>query len=561
MHRSWTRVAAGLVLAFGASLAQAQTQAQVAWPDAAQVRAYAERLIDEQKLPADGPGVAVLVARGDQLLYRGARGMASIELGVPMNPDQMFRIGSVTKQFAATALLKLIDEGKAKLDDPLSKFLPDYPKGESVTLRQLLNHTSGIKSYTGIPGYMGNPVRRELSTKELLAEFKDLPADFAPGGKWAYNNSGYVLVGAVIEAISGKPWHQYVDEVLLGPLKLSHTAYPGETRLLKGMVNGYDFDPKLGVIDAGLISMTQPHAAGALVSSVDDLWHWNLALHGGKLLSPASYARMITPEGVAVASNYGYGITAGKLRGEAMLQHGGGIHGFVSSLAYLPQSQISIVLLRNTTGPGFNMDLVSRKLGAFALGKPYAEIKPVAVPAEQLKPLQGVYALDAKQTRSLSLRDGQLFSTRSGGSPAALIPVGADVFAFAGSVARLQIQRDADGKVTALKLFQDGEGEAEVWTRTGDLPALASITLTPEQQQALIGDYASPQLQIKIFKDERGLLQAQVPGQPAAELKASSPVNLYLTVVDAKLDFELEQGRASQVTLLQGPARIVMKRR
>jgi len=370
-----------------------------------------------------------------------------------------------------------------------------------------------------------------------------------------------VLVGAVIEAISGKPWHQALDEVLLAPHKLGGISYAGETRVIKGMVSGYGFDPKHGVIGGGLISMTQPHAAGALVSNVDDLWRWNLALHSGRLLSPASYARMIAPEGAAAASRYGFGITTGSLRGEPMLQHGGGIHGFVSSLAWLPQSKVSVVLLRNTTGPGFNMDLVSRKLGAFAMGKPYPEVKPVEVAVEQLKPLEGVYALDETQTRTLGVQGCQLLSTRGGGQPVALIPLGNDAFAFPGSVARMQVERAAAGKPTVLKLYQEGEGDAEIWMRKGDLPTRVSITLTPEQQQALLGDYASPELQVKVFKDEQGTLRGQVPGQQAFELKASTPVNLYLTAVDAKLDFELEQGRATQVTLLQGPAHIVMKRR
>ncbi|CAN5292317.1 hypothetical protein BH11PSE10_BH11PSE10_04950 [soil metagenome] len=537
-----------------------QISAAQTLPDAAQVKAYAEQLLDEQKLPADGPGVALLVARGDQLLYRGARGMASIELGVPLSPDQVFRIGSVTKQFAAATLLKLIDEGRAKLDDPLSKFLPDYPKGDTITLAALLNHSSGVKSYTGIPGYMGNPVRRELSTAELVAEFKNQPSDFAPGSGWRYNNSGYVLVGAVIEAITGKSWHQALDESLLRPNKLSGISYPGETRVIKGMVSGYGFDPKLGVVGDGLISMTQPHAAGALVADVDSLWRWNLALHGGTMISPTSYARMTSPEGTAVASRYGYGIAVGSLRGQPRLDHGGGINGFVSSLAWLPDGKVSVVMLRNTTGPGFNMDLVSRKLGAFVIGRPYPAIKPVAVAAESLKALEGVFALDTQQTRTLSLRGGQLFSTRSGGQPSLLVPVGADQFAFADSVARLQIERAADGKVSALKLFQDGDGAGEVWTRSADLPAQVAISLTTEQQLALIGDYASDQLQIKIFKDAQGGLRGQIVGQPDFELKASSPAQLYLTAVDAKLDFELLQGRAVQVTLLQGPARMVMKR-
>ncbi len=447
-----------------------QAQAQIL-PNAPQVAVYAEKLLDEQALGRDGPGVAILVARGDQVLYRGARGMASVELGVPLSPDQVFRIGSVTKQFAATTLLKLIDDGRAKLDDPLSKFLPDYPYGKAISLQQLLNHTSGVKSYTNIPDYMNNPVRRELSTQELVVEFKNLPTDFAPGSEWKYNNSGYVLVGAVIEAISGKAWHEQLQDAVLAPQKLLHTGYPGETKLIKGMVNGYGFDPKEGLTTAGIISMTQPHGAGALVSNVDDLWHWNLALHNGKLLSADSYKKMTTPEGAATASAYGYGIIASSLRGQTMLQHGGGIYGFSSSLAYMPQSKISVVVLRNTTGPGFSIDMVSRKLGAYAMGLPYPELKSIDLSTEQLKAFEGVYALDAKQTRSLSLKGKQLVSTRGNGRPAPLTPIAGDAFAVVGSMAQIKALRGADGKVTAVQIYQDADGAFETWTRKSDLPS------------------------------------------------------------------------------------------
>jgi len=530
-------------------------------PDGPSIAAYAEQLLDEQKLGRDGPGVAILVARGEQVLYRGARGMASLELGVPLSSDQAFRIGSVTKQFAAAALLKLIDEGRARLDDPLSKYLPAYPQGDKVTLLQLLNHTSGIKSYTGIPGYMANPVRRELTTVQLIDEFKNQPADFSPGEAWRYNNSGYVLVGAVIEAITGKTWHQYVDAALLAPNQLARTGYPGETRVIKGMASGYGADPAQGVILDNMISMTQPHAAGAFVSTVDDLWRWNRLLHGGKLLSAASYARMVTPEGKAAASSYGFGISSQQLRGQTLYQHGGGINGFVSSLAYLPQTQTSVVLLRNSTGPGVNLDLLSRKLGAFAIGHKYPELQPIAMSAAQLKAFEGVYALDDKQTRMLAVQDGRLMSTRGGGRPVALLPVGPDEFAFEMSVARFKAQRDGAGKVVALTLYQDGEGAAEDWKRSGDLPVVTTIALSPEQQQALIGEYQSPQFQIKVFRDEQGVLRGQAPGQPAFELKATTPLNLYVAQVDAKLDFVLSEGRASQLTLLQGPNKLVMQRR
>lgn len=536
-------------------------------PDAAEVGAYARQLLAEQQIDPQGPGLALLVARGDQLLYKGAVGRASIELGVPLQPDQLFRIGSVTKQFAAAGLLKLIDEGRASLDDPLSKYLPTFPKGEGITLAQLLNHSSGVRSYTGIPGYMNNLVRRELSTAALIDEFKNQPTDFAPGTGWAYNNSGYVLVGAVIEAISGKPWHAYLDEVLLKPAQLSRTFYPGEHRVLPGMVQGYSLMPGQPVQGAGFVSMTQPHAAGALVSSVEDLWRWNRLLHGGALLKPASYQRMITPEGAAAKGSmrYGFGIVSEQLRGQPWLQHGGGIHGFVSLLSYQPQSQVTVAVLRNSDGRGPNLELISRKLAAYAGGNPYPASQPVPVPLEQLKALEGVFQKEggkAEETRSLRVRDGKLFSTRAGGQPMALEPQAGGAFAFANSLSRMDVERDDQGRPVALKTYQDGDGIFERWLRSADLPVEVSIGLDIAQQQALVGDYASERLQLKVLRDEAsGQLKVQVQRQPAFVLKARSPRSLYLTDVDARLDFEPAEGPVTQLILTQGPGRFVLLRR
>lgn len=543
----------GLLLAGLSAASLAQTL-----PSAAEVKTYADKLLDAQKI--EGPGVAVLVARDKEVLYRSARGMASIELGVPLSADHVFRIGSVTKQFAAAALLKLVDEGRAKLDAPLSKYLPSYPQGDKITLLQLLNHTSGVMSYTSIPGYMDQPIRRTLTTAQLIDEFKNQPVDFKPGEGWNYNNSGYVLVGAVIEAISGKPWHAYVQEALLKPAKLARTQYPGEDLLIKGMVTGYGFGPEgLGVAD--YLSMTQPHAAGALVSTVDDLWQWNQALHGGQLISPASYKRMVTPEGKATASNYGFGIFAQTLRGQTLYQHGGGINGFVSALHYLPQTKTTVVLLRNAMGPGVDMEAVAQKLGAFAIGKPIVDPKPVPVAVEQLKALEGVYAKDEQNSRTLSVVEGKLVSTRSGGRPFPLIPVGKDEFAFDGSMARIVMERDAKGGLSGLKFWPNGEGTPEVWKRVGDLPRFSFIELTDAQKDALLGEYVSPQIQIKVFKDAQGVLRGQAAGQPPFELKATAPDQLRVVEVDALLGFVMVDGRATEMQFSQGPAKLSLKRR
>lgn len=531
-------------------------------PDAQAVNRYATQLLQQQPIDSNGPGLTVLVARGDELLFKQAYGMASIELGVPLSPQHKFRIGSVTKQFAAAALLTLIDQGKAALNDSLSKYLPDYPNAEAITLQQLLNHTSGVKSYTGIPDYMHNKIRYELSTAELIAEFKDLPVDFAPGAEFKYNNSGYVLLGAVIETISGKSWHQYIHDALLQPHQLSNIVYPGEQSIISGMAGGYSLRPGQDVTQAALLSMTQPHAAGALVADADALWQWNRLLHGGTLLKADTYRQMITASGAAAENdgNYGFGISSGTLRGMQELQHGGGINGFVSLLVYLPQPKLTVVMLRNSDGPGPDLNYLSRKIAAYASGNPYPEYQPASLTAAQLQSVSGIYS-KGEDSRTLEVRDGKLFSTRAGGRPFELIPQANDSFGFTASVTRLVIQRDDNGNATGLNMFYDGEGKAEFWQRSSDVAAKADISLSQQQQLALVGSYASDQLKLKIFQNDAGNgLLVQVTGQPAFDLKAAGERSLYLTVVDATLEFSPASGQATEVTLTQGAGRFVLTR-
>ncbi len=511
------------------------------------------------RVPAGGPGVAVLVARGDTLLYRGARGMASIELGVPLSPDQVFRIGSVSKQFAAAALLQQVDQGRARLDDPLSKFLPDFPGAGSITLLQLLNHTAGIKNYTDLPGYMADPIRRDLDTAALVKVFQDQAPDFAPGSAWAYSNSGYVLVGAVLEAIARRPWHASVG-AMLEPLGIRRTIYGDDRAVVPAMADGYSTAPDGKVARAALLSMTQPHAAGALLSTVDDLWRWNLALHGGRLLSADSYRRMTTPEGgPATQARYGFGLMTGTLRGEPVLQHGGGIHGFLSLLCWLPESRLSVVVLRNSDGPGLDPGALGRQIAALALGKPYPDGPAVAMAPAELAALSGTYRKQGgSDERVLRVQDGVLTSQRGGGPSFRLRPIGGGVFLFEGSISRIELPA-AGG---SLRFFPDGEGDGEVWQRVGEVPApRAEIALGDAQRQALLGEYVSPQFSYKVFVDAQGVLRGQAPGQPALQLYAQSPRRLYVKEVGASFEFEPADGPAERVVLTQGRTRLVLPRK
>ncbi|MGS1077342.1 serine hydrolase domain-containing protein [Pseudoxanthomonas beigongshangi] len=434
----------------------------------AEVERYARQLM-EKAYPADGPGAAILVARSDEVLYRGARGRASIELGVPLDAGQVFRMGSISKQMAAAGLLTLVEQGGLSLDDPLSKFLPDYPGGGNVSVRMLLNHTSGIKSYTGIPGVMQGPIMQDRTTAQMIETFEDLKPDFAPGQGYAYNNSGYVLVGAIIEKVSGQPWHAYLKQALFEPLGMRHTGYGLESAgVIPGMVQGYTGEPGRPA-KAGYLSMTQPHAAGALVTSVDDLLRWNRALHEGKVLKDTTYRQMITPGGKATGSRYGFGIESLTLRGQPMLEHGGGIHGFATRLLYLQGSDITVAVLQNTDSPaeGEEPGDVSRRLAAFVLGEPFPEPIAVAVDPARLQSALGTYRAGPEQVFALRLVEGKPV-LQEGERRHAVLPIGPDDFVYAHRLTRFRIERDGSGRAVAMRYFRMGDGEGERIPRSGD---------------------------------------------------------------------------------------------
>jgi len=521
-------------------------------PTKAEVASGAEALLDDAWNP-DGPGVVVLVARGDEILFQQAYGHANVDAGELMEVDDTFRIGSVTKQFASAGLLKLVEAGKVSLDDPLSKYLPDYPEGDGVTVRQLLNHTSGIKSYTDIPGYMVEGIKADLDTAQLVAVFKDQPVDFAPGEKWNYNNSGYVLVGAVIEAASGQPWHEYLEQALFEPLGLDHTGYGADPEVVATQVHGYTMDGDK-TIPARPLSMTQPHAAGALVSNTADLLAWNRALHEGRVLADGSYQQMITPVGAAAESKYGFGIFNGTLRGAQALQHGGGIHGFVSQLLYLPDTDTTVAVIQNSDRPLGDLSPTSAAyhLAALAIGNPYPAAVPIEVDAATLAEAQGVYQVNDEHERILRVIDGKLTGQRTGGAVAELTPVAKDVYLYDDGFNRFELVRDAAGRITAMRFFPEGEGEGEIASLTDKpLPAArVELDVTPAMVARVSGEYVQGPATMRIFSED-GQMKAQLTGQPAFPIFAESDSAFFLKVVPAQLVFAPGEV-APKVTLHQG---------
>jgi D-alanyl-D-alanine carboxypeptidase len=557
------RLATILVLGLGLFVTIVVSGRSVAAPPGqAEFARYAGDLL-VRNYRAEGPGAAVLVARGDTVLFRAARGLADVDGRVALRPDAVFRIGSVTKQFTAAGLLTLVDAGRVRLDDPLSKYIEDYPGGDRITLLQLLNHTSGVKDYSGLPRFVDVTIRNDTTTKQLVDLIKTQPAEFAPGSRWAYNNSGYVLIGAVIEAVSGQPWHAYLDQALFKPLGMHHTGYGHDPKFAMQQVRGYSFSAGK-IVPPRPLSMTQPHAAGSLVSNVDDLLTWSRALHEGRVLKTAAYTQMVTPVGKAADAGigYGFGMFNGLVRKTNAFQHGGRIFGFVASLTYLPQHGVSVIVLENSDTPlgSDNAESLSRKLAAMAAGDPYPELRAVPVDAAALREAEGVYRFDAETVRVLRVVDGKLTSQRDTRTPIVLTPIANDDFLYADGFTRLKLER-AGGRVNSARFFANGDGDGQLGHRTNDpLPPIATpLQLPPAALARLTGAYAADGLTLKIFIDGEAL-KAQIVGQLPVGLRAKSPTLFDVEDSGATLEFPPGAEPATEVTMRQHERQMVLKR-
>lgn len=298
-------------------------------------------------------GISVGIARDGRTLLAKGYGLADIENDVPATAETVYRIGSITKQFTAAAILRLVEQEELSLDSDLATLLPDFPtEGHTVTVEQLLNHTSGIPSYTSLGDPFWAVSRLDLSHDELLALVNEPSFDFAPGAEWRYNNTGYYLLGLILERLTERDYATLMREEIFAPLGLDATTYCGEREIIPHRAEGYDrVDGQL--LNDEMLSMNLPYAAGALCSTVGDLIAWQQALAGGEVVSAGSYEAMITPRALADGSplTYGFGLGVGELEGHARISHGGGINGFVSMLARYPDDDLDVVVLTNTGGP------------------------------------------------------------------------------------------------------------------------------------------------------------------------------------------------------------------
>jgi CubicO group peptidase (beta-lactamase class C family) len=398
----------------------------------------------------------VLVADGDKVLLNKGYGMASLEWQIPNEPDTKFRLGSLTKQFTATLVLLLQQDGKLNINDPVSKYLTDAPKAwEKITLANLLGHTSGIPSFTGLKEFA---VWKDSphTWEEEYALFRDKPLEFEPGSKFEYSNSNFEVLGEVIEKVSGKKYGDVLRERIFDPLGMKDSGLDADDLVLPKRAEGYMPGPK-GPVVSRSESMSVPWAAGSIYSTTGDLLKWERGLFGGKVLSAESLKAMTTPG----KGDYGLGVMIATKDGVRVVLHGGGIEGFNTQLEDAPDKGICVVVLANINGgaPGEMGD----QLMEVALGRTVtlsSERKAVTISPEELKKFVGVYEL--APTFSLTVAVGADGLTVQGSGQQALPAVyegvkdGHAMFFNNLVGAEIEFVPDASGAIVSLELHQHG---------------------------------------------------------------------------------------------------------
>jgi len=399
---------------------------------------------------------SVLVAKGDRLLINQGHGSANLEWNIPNSPDTKFRLGSITKQFTATCILLLQERGKLKVETPIKEYLRDAPPAwDKITIFNLLTHTSGVPNYTSFPEY--STLKATARTPEqLVASFRDKPLEFEPGSQMRYSNSGYVLLGYLIEKIAGQGYAQFLKQNVFDPVGMRNTGYDSTTALIDHRASGYAPGPS-GTVHADYIDMSVPFSAGGLYSTTGDLMRWERALFGGKVLSAASLEAMTT----AFKDNYAFGLAVTTTpTGDKIISHGGGINGFNTELIYAKREDVVVAVLANLNGPAATE--IATDLSKIARGEKtilISDRKPIRLQAGVFDRYAGHYQFSSGVMMSV-WRDADRFLTQLPGQPAVEVFPESEQDFFAKVVdAQITFHADGAGPVTDLVLHQNGKDQ------------------------------------------------------------------------------------------------------
>jgi CubicO group peptidase (beta-lactamase class C family) len=411
----------------------------------AEVDAYLQPLLDLDLISG-----SILIARGDEILLAKGYGLANREHGIPNTPETKFRLGSMTKQFTAMGILVLADQGKLNLDDPLSKYLPDFPNAEKIQLHQLLSHTSGVPSYNGVEGYGENYIK-PWSIDEVIDWFKDEPLQFEPGEDWSYSNSGYVLAAKVIEVVSGQDYDDFLRQEIFEKLDMEDTGQDVFTTVLPHRATGYG-NAEREIYNAPYRDMPFTSGAGSLYSTVLDLYKWDRTLYTDTLVSTELLDRMMTP----VKKDYAYGWFIRDELGHKLVEHGGAINGFLSQSQRFVDDDLVVISLFNYESTFWRT--VNKGLAAMALGEEYEPTlltTSVDVESDLLATYAGTYEVMEDYFVTLAVKEGHLVVTATDDpKPALGLAQSETKFFFPDINLMMNIDVDEEGQVAGLRMLQ-----------------------------------------------------------------------------------------------------------
>ncbi len=485
----------------------------------------------------------VLVARGDEVLLSEGYGSANLEWNIKNAPSTKFRLGSITKQFTAAAILKLAEQGKLAVDDTVKTHWSGAPAAwDAITIRHLLTHTSGIPNLTSFPDMQTWKLQQSTPLK-TIGYFRDKPLDFAPGERMSYSNSGYIVLGYLVERASGQDYAQFLRDSIFEPLGMKDTGYDLHATIVPNRASGYTTTTS-GLRNAPYIDMTVPFGAGALYSTTEDLLRWTQGLFGGRVLSAASLEAMTTP----LLNNYAFGVSVREASGRKVIEHGGGIEGFNTLLAYYPDSRITVAVLGNVNGQAPTE--LAAQLGALVHGdsvRPSSERTQIELPRDKLDRLTGTYQLAPTANMLITVEGTQLMS-RLGQQPVVPLFAESETTFFPRVVdAEIEFELDASGKATALVLRQAGRE-----TRGTRIEQRTEVALPLDVLERYPGTYALGAGANLVVTLENGQLMSQATGQAKVPLFAEAENKFFLKAANAQIEFVTEGERVTDLVLYQG---------
>jgi len=527
---------------------------------------------------------AALVADHGKVIYKKGFGPANMEWNIPNEPDTKFRLGSITKQFTAALILQLVEQGKIKLDGKVSDYLPDYRKdtGGRMTIHQLLSHTSGVPNYTAQPGFFANVSRNPFKVDDFVKQYASGDLEFEPGTKFNYSNSGYFLLGDIIEKVTGKPYEQVLKENILDPVGMKNTGYDHYGTVLSKRAAGYIRTPN-GYENAPYLDMTIPYAAGSLYSTVEDLFLWDQALYGDKILSTASKDLMFKPN----LENYGYGFGIRKASlgpnkiAVPVIEHNGGINGFSTNIVRLVGDNRLIVLLDNTS-QGRYLDGIALGITNILYDQPYESPKQSI--AETLRPtavrdvaaaIKQYRELKASRNTEYDFREPELNALGYQLLQMKKVTEAIEIFKL-----NVEAYPNAANPYDSLGEAYLAHGDKELaisnYKKAVELDpkntnaARIVASLTGAQKEAVtgsnpyesyVGEYELAPNQIITITVEDGKLMGAPTGKTKVELFPTSATEFYLKVADVQITFvKTEQGVVTQLILRENGSNMPAKK-